>query len=59
MNGLHHKYVSADIAFYNYFVTMSRDPIITSAVKNSWNWNFANFRDLRLILQEAATGGVL
>ena len=32
--------------------------MILSVVKNSWNWNFANFRDLILILPEAATGGV-
>ena len=33
--------------------------MVSSTVKNSWNWNFADFRDLRLILPEAATGGVL
>ena len=34
--------------------------MISSLVKNSWNWNFANFKDLALILPEAATGaGVL
>ena len=32
-------------AFYNFYVTMLREPIISSVVKNSWNWNFANFRD--------------
>ena len=50
---------SVDIAFYNYYVTMQREPMISSVVKNDWNWNFANFRDLVLILPEAATGGVL
>ena len=33
--------------------------MISSAVKNSWNWTFANFRDLVLILPEAVTEGVL
>ena len=28
-------------------------------VKNSWNWNFSNFKDLVLILQEATTSGIL
>ena len=39
---------------------MQREPMISSLVKKSWNWNFANFKDLALILPEAATGaGVL
>ena len=46
MNGHHHKYFSVDIAFYNYYVTMYNEPMMPSVVKNSWNWNFANFRDL-------------
>ena len=33
--------------------------MISNVVKNSWNWNLANFRDLVLILPEAATGSVL
>ena len=33
--------------------------MISSIVKNRWNWNFADFRDLALILPEVATGGVL
>ena len=32
MNGLHHKYFSVDIAFYNYFVTMEREPMIPIVV---------------------------
>ena len=32
--------------------------MISSVVKNSWNWNFLDFRDLGLILPEAATKGV-
>ena len=59
MNGYHHKYFSVEIAFYNYYAKLQRKPMITSVIKNSWNWNFANFRDLGLILPEAATGGVL
>ena len=33
--------------------------MISSVVKNSWTWNFADFRDLVLILPEAATRSVL
>ena len=33
--------------------------MISDVVENSWNWNFADFRDLVLILPEAATGSVL
>ena len=55
----HHKYFSVDIAFYNFYVTMQSEPMISYVAKNSWDWNFADFRDLVLILQEAATGGVL
>ena len=33
--------------------------MISNVVKNSWNWNLANFRDLVLILLEAATGSAL
>ena len=50
---------SVDIAFYNYFITMWRKAMISDVVENSWNWNFADFRDLVLILPEAATGSVL
>ena len=35
------------------------EPMKWSIAKNSWNWNFANFRDVVLILPEAATGSVL
>ena len=35
------------ITFYNYYVTMCREPLISRVVQNSWNWNF---RDLVLIL---------
>ena len=54
-----HKYFSVGIIFYNYYVTIWREPMISSLVKNSWNRNFANFRHLALILPEAATRGVL
>ena len=33
--------------------------MLSSVGKNSWNSNFADFRDLILILPDAATGGVL
>ena len=33
--------------------------MISSVVKNNWNLNFANMRELVLILPEAAIGGVL
>ena len=33
--------------------------MISDVVENSWNWNFADFRDLVLILPETATGGIL
>ena len=33
--------------------------MISNVVKNSWNLNFADFRELVLILPEAATGSVL
>ena len=33
--------------------------MISGVVENSWNWNFADFRDLVLILPEATTGSVL
>ena len=59
MNWLDHNYFFVDIAFYNYFVTMYKGPMISSVVESSWNWNFADFRDLGLILLEAATRGVL
>ena len=58
MNGHNHKYFFVDTAFYNYYATMG-SPMISSVVKNRWNWNFANLRLLALILSEAATGGVL
>ena len=35
-----------------------REPMISSKAKNGWNWNFADFRDLVLILPVAATGFV-
>ena len=44
INGHHRKYFSVDIAFYNYYVQMYSEPIISSVVKNSKNWIF--FRDL-------------
>ena len=50
---------SVDMAFCNYFVTMQREPMISNVVKNSWNLNFADFRELVLILPEEATGSVL
>ena len=50
---------SVDMAFCNYFVTMQREPMISNVVKNSWNLNFADFRELVLILPETATGSVL
>ena len=28
------------IVFYSFFVTMHRQPMLSSVVKNSWNWNF-------------------
>ena len=37
---------SVDMAFCNYFVTMQREPMISNVVKNSWNLNFADFREL-------------
>ena len=58
MDGYHHKYFSMDM-FYNNFVTRKRRPMMSNAVKNSWNWNFAYLRDLGLSLLEAATGDVL
>ena len=36
MDGYHHKYFSMDM-FYNNFVTMKRRPMMSNAVKNSWN----------------------
>ena len=33
--------------------------MISNVVKNSWNLNFADFRELVLILPETATGSVL
>ena len=50
---------SVDMAFCNYFVTMQRESMISNVVKNSWNLNFADFRELVLILPETATGSVL
>ena len=50
MNGHHLKHFSVDIAFYKYNVPMKKESMISSVVKNSWNWNFANFWDLVLIL---------
>ena len=55
----HQNIFSVDIAFYNYFVKMYREPMTSSVIKNSWNLNFADFKDLVLILPEAVTGGVL
>ena len=52
MNKHHHKYFSVDTAFYNYYVKMKREPMISSVVKISWNWSFSNFRELVLILPE-------
>ena len=51
MNRHHHKYFSADDAFLQL--------LYHNVVNNSWNWHFANYRDLVLILPEAATGGFL
>ena len=51
--------ISVDIVFYNYYVTMYTERMTSSLVKNSRNWNFANFIDLVLILPEATTGSVL
>ena len=59
MNEYYHKYFSVDIASDNNFVTMLREPMISSVDKNDWNWNFADLRDLVLIQPDAATGGVL
>ena len=59
MNGHHHQYFSVDITFYNYYITLQSEPMISSVVEIVWNWNFANLRDLVLILPEAATVGVL
>ena len=55
-------FFSVDITLYNYlvvFTTMQREPMISSVVKNSWNWNSADFRELVLILLQAATECVL
>ena len=59
MNEHHHKYFSVDVAFCNYFVTMQEEPMKSSFTKNKWNWNYADFTDLVLILPEAATEGIL
>ena len=48
-----------EIACYNYFITKYRELMVSGVVKNGWNSNFADFRDLALILAEAGTGGVL
>ena len=45
---------SVDIAFHNYYATMQIEPMISSVVKNRWNWYFANFTDLVLILSPQA-----
>ena len=58
MNGHHHKYAYVDMAFCNYFITIQREPMISNIVKNSWNWNFADFKDLVLILPEATNEAV-
>ena len=44
-----------DITFYNNYVTMWREPIVSSVVLNSWNWNLTNFRNLVLNLKGIAT----
>ena len=49
MNWYHRRCFSVDVAFYNYYVTMLREPMISNVVKNSWGWNFAKFSDLVLI----------
>ena len=59
MNGHHDKYFSVDIVFFNHFIAMQREFMISSVAKNSWNWNFADFRDFILLLSEAATVDVL
>ena len=59
MNGHHHKYFSMNITFYIYYVTMERESMISNVVRKSWNWNFANFRNMDLILPEATPGEVL
>ena len=59
MIGHYHKYFSMDIEFCNYFVAMYREPMISNVINKNWNWSFADFRDLVLILPEAATGSVL
>ena len=56
MNGHCHKYFSVDIAFYNFFATMYREPMISSIVKNSWSLNFADFRDFVLVLPQSKAG---
>ena len=38
------------ITFHNYFVTMGRKSMISSAVKKCWDSIFADFRDLVLVL---------
>ena len=35
------------------------EPMTSSEVKKSWDWNFADFRDLILILPEVTTGSAL
>ena len=42
---VHQKYLSVDISFHNYYVTMQGEPMISSVVKNSWNWNFTEISE--------------
>ena len=42
---VHQKYLSVDISFHNYYVTMQEEPMISSVVKNSWNWNFTEISE--------------
>ena len=47
------------VTLTNIFCGYCVQNIKSSQVKNCGNWNFVDFRDLILILPEAATGGGL
>ena len=46
MKMFRHKYFSVDTLCYKYFITVQRQPMTSSVVKNNWDVSFTDFRDL-------------